>query len=344
MCPPDLVTFFARALYFAAVALRLLDPEELFDAVLASTKDSSSCLSSANSRRRLPRSSHDLVRLCSGILVISSTGKVQFRVASMREFLAGSDLLGQGSGDETMARLCLQYLMDDPEWHIIKPWRRFCDRPKTSSAKPFFKYASTYWHRHYRTSESSTNDLATKLHEKVECDVTSSWKAAGFLHIELQKLCLLMGLAICGYYGFDFLQQLYIQMGASESGVADVINPFPDSSECLLLCGETIKEVPALVELKFGSRTGSCLWPEHSVADEPVMAETSSTGGLTDGESQLEDSWASLSPKCQCEHWISDFDDLRLDIDEQHVIVHQPDRKRGGFEWEMVDRKQDYGS
>lgn len=132
-------------------------------------------------------------------------------------------------------------------------------------------------------------------------------------------------------------------MGAGDSGMAGVTNPFPSSRGCLLLCGNTIKEAPTLVDLKVGGRAGSYLWPEYSVADEPVMVETGSTGGLTDGDSQLEDSWASLSPKYQSEPWISDFDDLRLDIDEQHVIVHQPNCKSGGYEWEMVDRKQDYG-
>merc|ERR1711939_173206 len=70
-CNEDLVEYLLTAVYYVAMAFRLLDPEELFDVVTESvTGDVSSPTTHKHWPERFPRSSQDLMNLCSRVLTV----------------------------------------------------------------------------------------------------------------------------------------------------------------------------------------------------------------------------------------------------------------------------------
>lgn len=334
-----------KALYFAAIAVRLLDPEELFDVVLAALEGVEQFRSARERRSRMPSSSGELLHLASRLLMLNDDGKVQFKAAPMREALLTSERLTSEKGDESIARICFQYLTEDPHYHVLKPWRRFGDRTRLASHKPFFKYASSHWHRHYQRAEHESNDLAAQLHQKIESDVKSLWGQGAFLHLELQTLCLQLGLALCKYYRFQLLLELYSQMGAGDCAITDVAVPFPQRLERTLFFVHATNSGAASGHSLFCPQTTTCVWDAgRSGVKTPVQhsVEESWTESMTDGESNLEDSWVSLSSDHQSEPWVSDFNDLRLDLDTR-LPVYQQNRKSGDNGWELIDRKQHFG-
>jgi hypothetical protein len=337
ICPVDLTQYLLKALYFAAVAVRLLDPEELFDVVLDALGSEGQSYKAypLNS----PRSSDELLRLISRLLVVDVTGKLQFRSTSMRAFLLQSDYFAQENGDESIAWSCLRYLFRDDKACIVKPWQGTNDQSRASQRSPFLKYAASHWHRHYRNAENKNNGLAAQLHQRLQREVTLLYGAQGYLRIELQKLCLQMGLALCTFYGFQFLMGIYLQMGAADCSVTGVQAAFPRPPEYRLLFTDATGRSLGPAVLRLNDRTIGKLFEATNVLP---IADSSWTESMTDGESSLEDSWTSLPAGQQSEQWISDFDDLRLGFNE-HVFVNQHNRKGTEDLWEVIDRKDGRG-
>jgi hypothetical protein len=288
-----------------------------------------------------PRTPAELLRLVYLLLVVNPDGNVQFRSTSLRDFLLQSRYLAPENGDECMARMCLGYLSEDDQHHILKPWSRHNKAFKVTGRRPFFNYAANHWHRHYRAAEDESNDLAARLHQKLEREAVAVWGHQGLLHIELQDLCLRMGLAVCTYYGFQLLTEIYQQMGAStsESELTSILVPFPRPLERSLLFMAANVIGRDMIGCAANPGTLDAIYETTLL---PLKGELSWVESLTDGESNLEESWASLPAGSQQEQWIFDFDDLRLDYDE-HVSVQQHNRK--GFEdgWEVIDRKPGFG-
>merc|ERR1711939_291465 len=290
---------------------------------------------------RFPRSSQDLMNLCSRVLTVRADGSVDFRHPdSMRSFLTESRFLDRDGGDEPIARMCLRYLNNAADWCIFKPWKKIRDRSIRSSVGPFFKYAFANWHRHCQKAQNSSNDLATQLHKKLETDVISCFQDDGFLHIELKKLTLQLGLNLCRNYRFDFLHGIYSQMGADDCSMPAVIVPFPSGEDSRLL-----QELEVFSEhgMQNGTEWPACQVDAHrGAAADAAEVEASSVDGLTDCESALEESWGSIPYGEQADHWVLDFDELRL-VDDS-VTLHRLNRKGRDSDWQMVDRGGGAGS
>lgn len=322
LCPSELTIYWIKTLYFAAVAVRCLDPDELLDVM--SLVMIEFWQFDEPSRRDAPRTPSELLRLMASLLVVNPDGKVQFRTDGTREYLLRSEFQGSENGDEYMARTCLQYLSGDDQPYVLKPWARYRHDARKVRG-PFVRYAASQWHRHYRAAESENNDLAAMLHQTIEREARHLWGHPPRLHIQVQDLTLQMGLAVSTYYDFQLLTDIYLQMGASgpREDLCAVIVPFPSQREDNLCFSQ--------------ARSVSCSTP-------PLPSNAASTwiDSLTDGESSLDESWASLPARPPSEQWITDFDDLRLGYDNR-VFVHQGSRKKCEDSWEVVDRRPDVG-
>jgi hypothetical protein len=307
--------YLLKALYFAAVAVRLLRPEELFDVV-------HHALAALEHAQATPRCSYELLELVQDHLMVSATGRISFRSASMRRFLLQSRYVAAENGHETMARSCLQYLSEDDEFSVLRPYGGFSRMSSRAQRRPFVRYAAIHWQRHYRLSESECNNLPALLHQRLQHEVKTSCSSSGYLHIEVQKLGLRLGLALCIYYSFEFLKSIYVQMGAQEgSGPGEMSSAFPSGLECRALSSNPRRIRTSIANSKADSRATN--WADS----------------LTDGESELEDSWASISARPQLEQWVSDFNDLRLGLDEP-VFVNHGYRKGEEDGWEVIDRQR----
>ena len=269
-----------EALYVVSISFRRLRPTELYDAVLNLAEQEKSP-SSHFLTTKMTKTGIELVQLASDLLFVSDHGELEFKSHLMHQYLLGASNPGLSTGHNSMTRLCLHYLRRAGRRLVLQPWTNFRQTTRDFSFKPFLEYVLTYWPKHYREAEHFHNDLPAQLHQLVETAVLACLpeQEQDYLDIQVRRITLDTGLALCKEYDFAYLQTIYQSRGARAQR-----QPFYEldnitQPEVDLLKDELLEQI------------------EHGHARHVCSEDKSMHNGLpTQGE--LDDGWIPLSRQC----------------------------------------------
>ena len=190
------------------------------------TKDATEQVESSREKNLgLLYTDEDILRMSSGLIVISETRNVRFAHTSIKEHLLSRKFtrIDHLQAHSIIARTCITYL----SYHDFK---RVDDSTKPQSISeldqqpPFWRYAIDYWTVHYQLGESQSNSLPGLLHHALlseKTGIVTTLSDLGFLNAsDFLDDPLGTTLRMCSRYGFKHLGKVYIEMGADPSGTS----------------------------------------------------------------------------------------------------------------------------
>ena len=218
--PLDDIALIVRTIQICAAALRPMTFSELNIA-----SQTTFCLLrdqheeaqlSHETMKRIANGEIDYVKICEDLVIVDSSGNVEFFHADMQRAVSSIEFrhqFGIRNGDEALAAICIQHLRCGEQTEGMASSRAVRCPVVGQATCTFRAYATCFWKKHYLQTKGRSQWINSLLHEALLATVPRD----GCSEMPCQRRCnrvLATALEMAATHDLDVLGRTYVEMGA----------------------------------------------------------------------------------------------------------------------------------